>query len=192
MNRTLFSALLLTTLAGSHLLAQSHPAAQPAYDSQNQLLRPEGYRDWKFVGSNLGMGYVEPSAKPSATARPQNFHNIYIQPEAYRTYVETGTFPEKTILVMEVFTAGSNASINKTGHFEDRFQGIEAAVKDSAHSPDKWSYYQLFTSDGRQLPSAKAFPKEACWSCHNAHAALDNVFVQFYPVLRAAREIPVR
>ena len=35
-----------------------------------------------------------------------------------------------------------------------------------------------------ELKAAKAFPKEACWNCHNEHAKTDNVFVQFYPTLR--------
>ena len=34
--------------------------------------------------------------------------------------------------------------------------------------------------------TAKPFAKDRCWKCHNEHAAVDNVFVQFYPVLRDA------
>jgi hypothetical protein len=32
--------------------------------------------------------------------------------------------------------------------------------------------------------SARAFPPSACAACHREHAALDNVFTQFYPLLR--------
>ena len=35
--------------------------------------------------------------------------------------------------------------------------------------------------------TAKAFPTEACAACHQASAADDMVFTQYYPVLRAAK-----
>ena len=37
-------------------------------------------------------------------------------------------------------------------------------------------------------PTAKAFNKRVCFACHNEHAQDDNVFVQFYPVLRKVKE----
>ncbi len=91
------------------------------------------------------------------------------------------------MLVMEVISSGANASINKQGRFEDKFVGIETAVKDEAKVPEKWAYYNFITQDGKGRPQAKAFAKEACFSCHQQHAETDNVFVEFYAVLRAAR-----
>src|SRR5207249_1007671 len=87
-------------------------------------------------------------------------------------------------------SAGGNASINKRGQFEDRFIGIEAAVKDEKRFPEKWAYFDFIGASGQALARAKPFPKEACWQCHNQHGAADNVFVQFYPVLRVATERP--
>jgi hypothetical protein len=169
------------------VLSGSEPRmSEPKYTEDRQLVRPTGYREWVFVGSSIGMGYQE-GTRPEGD-RPQFFHNVYIQPEAYRTYAATGKFPNKTMLVMEVVAPGSNASINKQGKFEDKFIGIEAAVKDEARVPEKWAYYSFMGSDGKGLPQAKAFSKDACWSCHNQHAEVDNVFVQFYPVLRESRK----
>ena len=48
---------------------------------------PQGYRDWVFVGSNLGIGYSE--AKPTDT---KQFKNIYITPEAFRPIKPPGSF----------------------------------------------------------------------------------------------------
>ena len=179
------AAITLLILSAAALSAAEPNMAQPKYTADNQLIRPTGYREWIFVGSSLGMGYQQ--AKQPATDRPQQFHNVYIQPEAYRAYVATGKFPDKTMLVMEVVSSGTNASINKQGKFEDKFVGIEMAVKDESKVPEKWAYYDFITPDGKGRSEAKAFAKEACWSCHNQHAQADNVFVQFYPVLRAAR-----
>jgi hypothetical protein len=171
---------LILVLAAA--LTSQEKMFQPRFEDNNQLVRPEGYREWMFVGSNLNMGYSEGPA-PSES----RFHNIYIQPEAYRQYAATGTFPDKTVLVMEVIAAGTNASINKKGQFEDRPIGIEVALKDEKRFAGKWAYFNFIGSGGSPLAQAKPFPKEACWNCHNQHAAVDNVFVQFYPVLREAK-----
>ena len=171
---------LILVLAAA--LTSQEKMFQPRFQDNNQLVRPEGYREWMFVGSNLNMGYSEGPA-PSES----RFHNIYIQPEAYRQYAATGTFPDKTVLVMEVIAAGTNASINKKGQFEDRPIGIEVALKDEKRFTGKWAYFNFIGSGGAPLAQAKPFPKEACWNCHNQHAAADNMFVQFYPVLREAK-----
>lgn len=88
------------------------------------------------------------------------------------------------MLVMERMTAGSRASINQRGHFEDKSKGIEVALKDSSKFEESWAYFDFIRQDGSAAPSAKAFAKDRCWACHNEHAATDNVFTQFYPVLR--------
>ncbi len=162
-------------LAGLAVLSLAS-AQQPKYDDGNALLRPEGYREWVFVGSNLGIGY-------SDDGKDGSFKNIFIQPEMYKAYKKTGRFPDKTMLVMEVFTPGEKRPPAKVGKFEDKLRGIEVAVKDEAKFPEKWAYFNFIGSNG-QLEKAKAFPKDACWNCHNQHAAVDNVFVQFYPALR--------
>jgi hypothetical protein len=178
-----YSALLVFAAV---VLSSSEPMPAPRY-TENRLVRPEGYREWMFVGSNLGMGY-----KDGQPDKDPKFHNIYIQPEAYRSYAKTGQFPDKTMLVMEVVSRGTNASINRQGQFGDRFLGVEVALKDEKRFPEKWAYFNFIGSDGSSLAEAKPFPKDACWSCHNQHGASDNVFVQFYPVLREARKQPAR
>jgi hypothetical protein len=180
------SRTFLTALGCTVVLLAADPAEmpQPRYAEGNELIRPEGYRDWKFVGANIGMGYTEGQATPENAP----FHNIYIQKEAFRQYVERGTFPDKTMLVMEVVSSGTNASINRRGRFQDRLVGVEVAVKDETRFPEKWAYFNLIAGrDKPPLARAKAFPKDSCWKCHNEHGAVDNVFVQFYPVLREAR-----
>ena len=174
---------VLGLLAAANLFPVGDPGTKPQYDTAGQLRRPEGYRDWKFVGANYGMGYT--AAAPDAKETPA-FHNVYIQPEAFREFAATGRFPDKTVLVMEVYRPGTNASINRTGAFQDTFVGIETAVKDEQRFPERWAYFSFIGSEGKALDAAKPFPKAACWKCHNEHGAADNVFVQFYPALREA------
>lgn len=171
-------ALLLTGVAA---LGVDSKMVQPRFADGNQLVRPENYHDWIFVGSSLGMGYTQGSS-----GYAPDFHNIYIQPEAYRQFASSGTFPDGTTLVMEIRSPGSNVSINKQGHFEDKLIGMDVAVKSASHFPEKWAYFNFDGPNGSLLAQAKPFPKDNCWSCHNSHGAADNVFVQFYPVLREA------
>ncbi|MGH9719880.1 MAG: cytochrome P460 family protein [Bryobacteraceae bacterium] len=173
-SRLLVLALLVAVAMGS-----DDTMPRPKYADGNQLIRPEGYREWMFVGANLNMGY---QAGPEP--KEPSFHNIYIQREAYKHFAATGKFPDQTMLVMEVIRGGTNASINKRGMFEDSSRGVEVALKDEKRFPEKWAYFNFIGKEGKPLAQAKAFPKESCWKCHNEHGAVDNVFVQFYPVLR--------
>jgi hypothetical protein len=155
--------------------------SMPKWQGDNQLVRPDGYREWMFAGSNFGMGYTE--GQP-ADAKSKTFHNIFIQRQAAAEFRKTGQFPDGTMLVMEVVRPGSDSPPNKQGVYQDKFVGIEVAVKDSKRFPEKWAYFKLFGKDGEPLDQAKAFPRSSCWSCHNEHGKADNVFVQFYPALR--------
>jgi Cytochrome P460 len=176
--------LLITLLAGALAMAPDANPAAPQFVAGNQLVRPEGYHEWVFAGSSLGMSYQKNS---SYNDQPE-FHNVYISPGAYREFRSTGRFPEGTVMVLEILAAGGNSSINKAGKFEDKILGIEASVKDSKRFPEKWAYFSFFGPKGAPLAQAKPFPKDDCWSCHNQHGEVDNVFVQFYPVLREAQK----
>lgn len=180
-----WGVVLISLVALTGFLARPEEAGggDPRFTPQNELIRPEGFREWIFVGASLGMSYTEEAARPAN----QLFHNVYLHPRAYQEYRKSGRFPERTILAMEVLTPGSQTSINRQGQFEDRFVGVEAAVKDSSRFPEGWAYFD-FTGRGQApppgTPTAKAFPKQACWACHSQHAQTDNVFTQFYPLLR--------
>jgi hypothetical protein len=59
----------------------------PQYTPDGQLKVPQGFETWVFVGSNLGLAYKEElpvtTKVEAARANQQQFHNIYINPEAY-------------------------------------------------------------------------------------------------------------
>jgi hypothetical protein len=56
-------------------------------------------------------------------------------------------------------------------------------VKDRERFDTGWAYFDF----GKDALRAVAFPRERCHDCHAAHGQADNVFVQFYPLLRQAR-----
>lgn len=169
-------------------------AHHPEYTHAGELIVPKGYRNWVFVGANLSPVYKKdlpggPIRREIEEAQPGSFHQIYINPEAYRTYLETQKFPESTMLIMEVYSAGTKdpKGFLSAGKFEDKRVGFEMAVKDSRRPGGgvPWAYYD-FKLDANRRPSgsAQAKPDGKCYDCHLKHAGDDNVWVQFYPALR--------
>ena len=151
----------------------------PRYDSDGALLRPKGFETWVFVGSSTGLTY-EPGLQSRGAGE---FHDVYITPDSYREYANTGKFPEKTVLVLALYPPDEKVSPAKAGYFEGDLEGMAAAVKDHRRFPEGWAYFNF--GEGPALKDkASANPKQMCFSCHQQHAADDNVFVQFYPILR--------
>jgi hypothetical protein len=157
----------------------SSTAAAPQYDSHGALIRPRNFETWVFVGSSTGLTYEPGIHNPGAG----QFHDVYIRPESYREYARTGKFPEKTVLVLALYPPEEKVSPAKGGFFEGDLEGMAAAVKDHQHFRDGWAYFN-FGEAGRLQDAATAKPQSMCYSCHKQHAADDNVFVQFYPILR--------
>lgn len=167
--------LLAATISAALFLAASSDSdpERPQYSSDNQLLRPTDYRDWIFLSSGLGMSY---STQPGH----EMFTNVFVPQWAYREFLKSGKWPEKTMFVVEDRGSTSKGSINKAGHYQTDLMGVGVEVKDGTRFPDKWAYFS-FDEDTK---SASANPKEACWSCHENHAAVEHSFVQFYPTLK--------
>ncbi len=151
-------------------------AVEPAYDSAGRLQLPFKYREWIYLTSGLDMSY---DPKPEM-AMNSSFDNVFVNPAAYRAFVATGTWPDKTVLVIEGRKAQSRGSINQHGNFQStQMTGFEAHVRDEAKTPGGWAFYS-FDSDkpAQQIPVAAD-----CYSCHQQHAAVATTFVQFYPTL---------
>ena len=168
-------ALFLALAQGN---AQDAGAPKPQYEGM-KLLRPEGYREWVYLSSGLGMNY-----NPTAGGG-ELFTNVFVPQWAYKEFVATGKWPEKTMFVLEERNSETKGSINKTGHFQTDLMGLAVEVKDSSKFPaDNWAYFGF----GGSEKTATANPKEACWQCHNDHAAVEHSFVQFYPTLKPMAE----
>jgi hypothetical protein len=171
------ACLLLIALPGLLLPIQSpRNSNEPRFRADNELQLPENYREWIWLSSGLGMSYG-PAAR--ASANPP-FDNVFVIPEAYRAFLQTGTWPDKTMFVLELRSSLSQGSINKQGHFQGDIVAIEIEVKDEQRFPGKWAFFDF----GRARTTAKPLPASAeCYSCHAQNGAVDNTFVQFYPTL---------
>jgi hypothetical protein len=160
----------------------------PKYASDGQLLFPKEYREWVFLASGLDMSY---DPKPR-TDGMHMFNNVFVNPAAYKVFQQTGHWPDGTELVLENRGAETGKSINVKGSTQSKeLMGFEVHVLDSTHAeaqsggkPDGWEFYGF-----QNAVSAKSIARPAsCYSCHEAHAAVDTTFVQFYPTLMETAE----
>jgi len=174
--------LVVAVCAGAPGGGDSNPPA-PQFTKDNELIRPTDYREWIYLSSGLGMNYGSSTTESADPA----FDNVFVHPAAYRAFLDSGKWPDKTIFVLENRSAKQHGSINKSGHFQAELTGVEAAVKDESRFPEKWAYFG-FGGPPSMRASAKAFPANACYSCHTKNGAVENTFVQFYPTLLPVAE----
>ncbi len=181
MSRTILFrvALLLALLSGAVAAAQT-PGTGPVYTAAGELMPPTQYREWIYLSTGMNMSYI----KRLAGMGHDMFSNVFVNPEAYREFQRTGTWPDRTMLVLEVRGATSKGSINKQGFYQSTdIMGLEVHVKD-ARFQGGWAF---FADNGGQ--PAKQIPYTAdCYTCHKEHAAVDTTFVQFYPTLMEIAE----
>jgi hypothetical protein len=180
----LLLAAALISLAASRQAADSQaadsqtskpPSSGPEYTSAGDLKFPQNYRQWIYLTTGFDMSY-----NPGLSMGHHMFDNVFVDPASYKAFVETGTWPDKTMLVLEARGAKDKGSINQKGNFQStEIMGLEVHVKDEARFPGKWAFFGV--EDGN---TGKMFPLEAeCYKCHASHAAVDTTFVQFYPTL---------
>ena len=164
-------------LAALILTAADQPQADgPSYTGDGRLVRPKNYREWVFLSSGLGMTYG-----PLGSAASPRFDNVFVNPPAYRYFLDTGHWPDKTVLVLEVRSAQSEGSINRGGHFQAEVVGIETHVKDEKRFPHRWAFFGF--QEGAANSEARAADNSSCYTCHEPNGAVDTTFVQFYPTL---------
>ena len=173
-------------LADSHNKGEAPRRAQPAqFNDAGELIRPEGWREWIFVGTP-----VTPHDMNKDKAAFPEFHNVYVDPESYYHWQKTGEWREGMMMAKELTLVGAKKASSGKGYFQGEFSGFEIALKSKARYPDEPGNWAYFTFGHKPEPydkTAKAQPTEACAACHEALADDDMVFTQYYPVLRAAK-----
>ena len=190
MHKNLYVLLALLGLGVSiDSRAQEAGADAPEYREGDALVLPKDYRAWPFIGAGLGMTYADEGGTPAAAENPI-FSQVFVNPPAYRHFMETGQWPDGSVFVLEFRASASAASINTSGHFATNLVGLEAEVKDSRFA-DGWAYF-AFGRAGQFVDVAPPLSAEAaapCVECHTDHGAVERTFVQFYPtLLEVARE----
>src|SRR5215471_4131022 len=149
----------------------------PVYTSDGKLVFPTNYREWIYLTTGMDMDY-----NPNLNMMGHSmFDNVFVNPEAYKAFAATGTWPDKTMMVLEGRMAATKGSINKSGKYQTNdIMARSIHIKDESRFPGKWAFFG-YDDD---LKPAKQIPTTAvCYSCHEQHGAVDTTFVQFYPTL---------
>ena len=165
------------------LPAWAPPACGAAlgYTPDGGMVRPADYRDWIFLSSGLDMSYSAAAMKMDHST----FNNVFVNPEAYRAFLQTGHWPNGTMLVLEVRMAGTAQPPLRHGQYQTQdVMGLEAHVRDTSRFKNGWAFFGF---DGAG-PGKKVADGSDCERCHEAHAAVDTSFVQFYPTLLPVAE----
>jgi hypothetical protein len=174
-------ACVLAALASMKLIAADEAAPPSAmYDAAGKLVFPSDYRSWPNIGTGLNMSYGP--LRTEARAQPP-FTNVFVSPDSYRKFLQSGRWPDRTTFVLEIrgSIAVNNSKTGNNGHYQGEILGIEAEVKDTQRFEQGWGFFSIDAEQrlGTQIPT-----NASCYTCHATHAAVENTFVQFYPVLR--------
>src|SRR3984893_11980487 len=180
-HRTLAIALALMVCAslGAAAFARTRPRYLPEYTASGELILPNSFHEWIYVGSPL-----TPNALNDGKAGFPEYHNVYMEPGSYEIYKKTKVFPEGTILFKELQLTlpgenadGSRKEPSGRGYFPGcDGQGLEALCQHG------WEYFNFNHSEPK-APTAKVKAKEECAFCHIASAKKDEVWTQFYRLL---------
>ena len=177
----ILSALVIALVWIWPSAAQTNTADGPAYAASGELIRPANYREWVYLTSGLGMTY---GPAQQAADRPPLFDNVFVTQNAYRAFMRSGTWPDKTMFILEIRRADANVSINNGGRTQGDVVAIESAVKDLSRFPNGgWGYFSFDGPKGLADSAAPLPASASCYSCHKNNTAVDNTFVQFYPTL---------
>ena len=168
--------------AATAAAADSIPAGQlPRFTPDGRLLRPEGWEGWVLAGTSMGLTYNEPTSTPAPGEPPGIFLNVYVQPWAYDSFMESGEFPESTMFVLAMAEPVRKADPARGGFYMGEISMMEVHLKRAGLHESGWGFYGF----GGEDASAQIIPSEAnCYSCHRDEAAYDQAFVQFYPKMR--------
>jgi len=134
----------LIAATGSKNASIAQPSANmstaPVYTDDGKLVFPANYREWIYLTTGLDMDY-----SPTVNfADHDMFDNVFVNPDAYKAFQDTGTWPDKTIFVLEGRMAASKGSINKSGHYQTTdIMTRSVHIKDSSRfaATGGWAFF---------------------------------------------------
>ncbi len=141
-----------------------------------------------FIGAPL-----TPHALNGGKANFPEFHNVYVQPEAFQYYRDHGEWPQGTMMAKElqltdsqrkegVQKDGSRYEPSGRGYFPGKVNGMDVSVKDSTRFSESknWADFNFGHHAEPYAATAKAASIAECAACHIANASEDMVYMDIY------------
>lgn len=174
MKKLLVTALVMTAGIGAALASSNNDESALEFDSQNQLMRPQGLENWVYMGTNLGMTYIGSFDEDD----PGHFSTVLMEPNAYKKFLKTGKFEDGTAFAKIIYE--SDVTDGGVAMTEQVF--LEIHVRDKVRFPETGSGFYNWTNE--ELGFKPTVEPDMCSGCHKAKAEYEDVFTQFYPTIK--------
>ena len=104
---TLLGTFVFVSVCAASLQVSSPDSRSdlPQYANGDELVRPESYQEWIFLSSRLRM-----SSKASS-GEGETFGDVFVSRSAYHQFRATGSWPDKTVFVLEKRMSWSKGSV---------------------------------------------------------------------------------
>ena len=147
-------------------------AAYAASPEKSSVAYPTGFRKWPFVKS-----MVIYSDKHPLFAQFGGLHHVYANAEAMRALVKGGTFPDGSVLVLDLLEAKDENG----AYVEGRRKLLGVMEKDRARfkATGGWGF-EAFKGDS-QMERTVTDATAQCFSCHQQQKDNDFVFSGYLP-----------
>jgi len=152
-------------------------------DAQGTLHVPSSYRaDYEFLGA-WAIAAAEKGVGSS------ELHNVYASPGAIAGYRTSRRFPDRTVLVKEVYETSTAPMTTGTVSHARTLKGWFVMVKDSKNSHPgnllwgngwAWSWFDA----GNPTKTTSTDYKKDCLPCHVPAQQTDWVYTSGYPALK--------
>jgi hypothetical protein len=159
------AATLAVVIAVTTAVSADAPAAADA-----TLQRPADVRELVFLSSGQGMAYGPAAEKAKQAGGSPPFTNVFVLPEAYRSFMRTGKWPDGATFFLEV-----RAGVAHNSH------GTHGSSQGPTRYPGAGFAYFDFGPGGADQKGRPLPATAACYSCHRQHGAVEWTFTQFYP-----------
>ena len=159
------------------------PAVKLVFNEQGQAALPKGYRGW--VHTYTSWETISESFLSEKLTKTPEMHSVYVEPNTYRIFMQTGKWPEGSLMVKEFSSTNTDPKdcsgppvytckvAGSTVIFAKERTGVAVMLKDTKRYPNEpggWAYFSF----GHQAPPYQAFSpphdRARCAQCH-----IDNV-----------------
>jgi hypothetical protein len=175
------AATLAVAITVTSAVSADAPAAAPAGATDLTLQRPVDVRELVFLSSGQGMAYGPVAEKAKQAGGPPPFTNVFVSPQAYRSFMRTGQWPDGATFFLEVRAGVAHNSHGTHGSSQGAVLGLEAEKKDSTRYPGAGFAYFDFGPGGTDQKARPLPATASCYACHRQHGAVQWTFTQFYP-----------
>jgi hypothetical protein len=103
------------------------------FTASGAVVRPVNYREWVYLSAGLGMSYAPEAAAEAAAAasagqpRPAVFDTVFVNPQSYRAFMQSGKWPEGTMFILELRRGERHVSIDTGGQTQGGLIGLPRA-----------------------------------------------------------------